>query len=169
MSSQDRNAVVVPPGEGLAVWSVEDRMTFKVRSSHTAGDYMLAEIDVVPGGGSPPHIHLREDEMFYVLEGSITFLFEDKTFVAGPGSAVFLRRGKVHAFANKTSKPARVLVYANSDNFESFMLEFCVPVKAFRVAPGMDATMRGRLARAAERRGLVMLPDHKPAWVVYAP
>lgn len=169
MSSERRNGVVVPPGEGLGLWSIADRMTFKVRTSHTAGDFLLAEVEVGPNGGTPPHIHLREDEMFYVLDGDVTFLLEDKAFVAHRGTAVFLPRGKVHAYANRTNRPARMLVWANSENFESFILDFCVLVAAFPTAPGMDATMSARLARATERYGLVILPRHEPTWVIDAP
>jgi quercetin dioxygenase-like cupin family protein len=107
--------------------------------------------------------------MFYVLDGDVTFLLEDKTFLAPRGTAVFLPRGKVHAYANRTNRPARVLVWANSENFESFLLDFCLPVGAFPVAPGMDATTSARLARALERYGLVMFPQHEPTWVIDAP
>jgi mannose-6-phosphate isomerase-like protein (cupin superfamily) len=169
MASHQRNAVVVAPGEGLQLWSISDRMTLKVRSTHTAGDFILAEIDVAPGGGSPPHIHLREDEMFYVLEGDISFTLDDTMFTASRGSAVFLRRGRAHAFANRTNRPARVLVWVNSENFESFMLEFAVPVRAFPTAPGLDATMLARLNGAAERHGLVILNGHKAEWATDAP
>src|SRR5688572_6204929 len=164
-----RNAAVVAPGEGLQLWSLSDRFTFKVRSSHTAGDFMLAEIDIAPGGGVPSHIHLREDEMFYVLEGDVSFTLDDTTFTAPRGSAVFLRRGRAHAFANRTNRPARVLVWANSENFESFMLEACVPIGAFATPPGLDPKMMERLTRAAERHGLVMLPGHKAEWAVEPP
>jgi mannose-6-phosphate isomerase-like protein (cupin superfamily) len=169
MLIDSRSTVVVPPGEGLGLWSVGDLLTLKVREQHTAGDFVLAEALIPPGGGPPPHIHLREDEMFYVLEGQISFVFDDKTFVAGPGKAVFLPRGKVHTFANRTSEPARALVWASPSNFERFMLEFGVPLTDSPLAPAPDADMMARLARAAERYGLVMLPQHKPAWVIEPP
>jgi quercetin dioxygenase-like cupin family protein len=162
MSIQSRKSVVVLPGEGYAVWSVGDRMTFKVRSEHTACDFVLLEMSVVPGGGPPPHVHLREDEMFYVLDGEVTFLRDEATFAAGPGSAVFMPRGTVHTFTNRTDRPARALVWASPSNFEAFMMEFGVPCDASPTAPPFDGSMLERLLKAADRYGLEILLDHKP-------
>src|SRR5688572_13040871 len=53
-TATQRKVVVVPPGEGYAVWSVGDRMTFKIRSEHTDCDFVLFEADIMPGGGPPP-------------------------------------------------------------------------------------------------------------------
>ena len=161
-TATQRKVVVVPPGEGYAVWSVGDRMTFKIRSEHTDCDFVLFEADIMPGGGPPPHSHLREDEMFYVLEGEVTFLREDATFIAGPGAAVFLPRGKVHTFTNKTDKPAKALVWASPSNFESFMMEFGVPCADSPTPPPADPAMLERLMKACARYGLEILFDHKP-------
>ncbi|MGB7159189.1 MAG: cupin domain-containing protein [Tepidisphaeraceae bacterium] len=167
--SSPRKAVVVPQGEGFAVWSVGDRLTFKVRAEHTAGEFLLAEVEAPPGGGPPPHIHLREDEMFYVLEGQMTFVLEEATFTAGPGSAVFLPRGKVHTYGNHTDRPARTLVWASPCNFESFMLEFGVPCAEFPTPPALDAHLFERLLRASDRHGLRILSEHKPTITLDAP
>jgi quercetin dioxygenase-like cupin family protein len=137
-------------------------MTFKVRAEHTRGDFVLLEASVVPGGGPPPHVHLREDEMFYVLEGELTFVHEDATFAAGPGSAVFLPRGKVHTFTNRTNKAARALVWASPSNFEAFMMEFGVPCAGSPNPPPFDPAMLGRLLAASARYGLEIRLDHKP-------
>ena len=160
--AEQRKFIVIPPGEGYAVWSAGDRMTFKIRAEHTAGDFVLFETEIMPGGGPPPHVHHREDEMFYVLDGQITFLREDATFTAGKGAAVFLPRGKVHTFTNKTDKPARALVWASPSNFESFMMEFGVPCADSPTPPPSDPAMLERLLKACERYGLEILPNHKP-------
>ena len=162
MSATQRNVVVVPPGEGYAVWSVGDRMTFKVRSEHTGCDFVLMEMTVVPGGGPPPHVHLREDEMYYVLDGEITFLRDEATFSAGRGTAVFMPRGKVHTFTNRTDKPAKALVWASPSNFEAFMMEFGIPCADCPTPPSFDPAMLERLMKASERYGLEILLDHKP-------
>jgi mannose-6-phosphate isomerase-like protein (cupin superfamily) len=138
-------------------------LTFKVRAHHTAGDFSLAEAEILPGGGPPPHVHHREDEMFYVLSGEITFIREETIFTAGAGTAVFMPRGKVHTFTNRTDAPARALTWASPCNFESFMMEFAVPCADRPTPPPLDAVMMQRLSRACERYGLEMRLDHKPS------
>jgi quercetin dioxygenase-like cupin family protein len=50
------------------------------------------------GFGPPPHLHHREDEAFYVLEGQMTVTCGEQTWTATPGSFVLLPRGIPHAF-----------------------------------------------------------------------
>jgi quercetin dioxygenase-like cupin family protein len=167
--SQIRKSVVVPPGEGFALWAIADRLTFKVRSEHTACDFVMMEMEVAPGGGPPPHLHRHEDEMFYVLEGEITFIREDGAFAAGPGTAVFLPRGKVHTFTNRTSDTARALVWAGPSNFDAFTMEFGVPCAASPTPPPFDEALIGRLMKACERYGLEIRMDHKPTKFLNVP
>jgi uncharacterized cupin superfamily protein len=65
---------------------------------------------VPAGGGPPPHIHTREDETFYLLEGQLEFLLGDETVVAGAGDFVNVPRGTVHRFQNTGAQTARVLL-----------------------------------------------------------
>src|SRR5881227_3479393 len=81
---------VAAPGEGPAYWSMGDRLTFKLGPEHTAGALSMAELWIAPGGGPPPHVHHREDEMFYVLEGRMEFILGDELIEGLPGDAFFL-------------------------------------------------------------------------------
>jgi len=165
-----RKSVVVGKDEGLTVWSATDRVTLKVRSEHTAGEFALAECAIAPGGGPPPHVHLRADHMFYVLRGEVSFLVEEATFTAGPGNAIYVPRGTVHTFTNPSADElAHVLVWASSSNFESFMLEFGVPVKKSLGPPAVDGALARRLLAAADRHGIQLLPEHKPTIRLEAP
>jgi mannose-6-phosphate isomerase-like protein (cupin superfamily) len=53
------------------LWVVDELMTFKASGEDTGGAYALTDSVVPPGGGPPPHIHHREDEAFWVLEGEL--------------------------------------------------------------------------------------------------
>jgi uncharacterized cupin superfamily protein len=53
---------------------------------------------LVPPGDSPYHIHDAEDEIFYVLEGELSFVSGDKAWKGGPGTFAFLPRGISHGF-----------------------------------------------------------------------
>jgi mannose-6-phosphate isomerase-like protein (cupin superfamily) len=66
---------------------------------------------LVPRGGGPdPHIHTREDETFFLLEGQLEFMLGDETIVAGPGDFVNVPRGTVHRFKNTGTETARMVL-----------------------------------------------------------
>ena len=88
-------AAHVGPGEGRAVWVLGGQLlTYKVTAEQTGGAYSLFE------GTVPPHIHHREDESFYVVDGEFEFSRDGETIKAGPGSLVYVPRGSLHAFEN---------------------------------------------------------------------
>jgi len=96
-------------GEGRAYWVVGDRYTVLAAGEDTGGAYALIHAVVPPGGGPPPHLHRREDEAFYVLEGEITFYVGDETYRATPGMFVFLPRGVAHSFVFETDVVRKLL------------------------------------------------------------
>ena len=71
-------------------------MTFLITGEETGGALFLAEISVAPGGGTPPHIHSREDESFQMLEGTLTVQVGGDTITASAGDFAFLPRGIAH-------------------------------------------------------------------------
>jgi len=87
------------------------RLTFLVPSDTTRDAYTLIESIMPPMGGMPvPHRHQHEDETFYVLEGEITFTLPDgRTEIGTAGTMVYSPRGTVHAFQNRSDRPARML------------------------------------------------------------
>lgn len=75
----------------------------------------------------PPHIHTREDEAFYVLEGEVTYYVGEEAIDASPGTYVYAPRGIQHTFSLKTEQ-AKVLVFAYPSGFENFVKELSVPL-----------------------------------------
>jgi hypothetical protein len=61
----------VQAGTGPAYWGPGDEITFLITGEETGGAVFMAELSVPPAGGPPPHIHHREDESFYVREGTL--------------------------------------------------------------------------------------------------
>jgi mannose-6-phosphate isomerase-like protein (cupin superfamily) len=79
------DAFFVSPNEGKNLRVITDTMTIKISSEKVNGAYSVTE-DVTPqGGGAPPHIHRRENEMFYILEGEFEFRCGDRVFNAAKG------------------------------------------------------------------------------------
>jgi quercetin dioxygenase-like cupin family protein len=56
----------------------------------------MLEMRLQPGRGPDPHVHIAEDEYFYVLEGEYRFRYADETIEAGPGQLIKVEQGVPH-------------------------------------------------------------------------
>jgi quercetin dioxygenase-like cupin family protein len=149
----------VPAGEGRSIWIVGDTYTFKAASEDTGGAYMLFEANVPPQSGPPPHIHHWEDEAYYILDGQVEILDNDRTFVAGAGSFVHIPRGTLHRFKNVGETTARILVLFTPGGFENFFFEVGLPAKEGGTAPPLGPKEIERTLAAAPKHGMeVRLP-----------
>jgi quercetin dioxygenase-like cupin family protein len=93
----------------------------------TNGKFALIEAIVSPGGGPPPHVHTREDEGFYILEGEIAFTINGERLVATAGMFANLPVGTPHSFKNESNKPAKMLVSVAPAGLEKMFMEIGVP------------------------------------------
>lgn len=112
-------------GRTLAV--VGDVYRFLATGDDTDGKYAQFEALVPPGGGPPPHVHSREEEGFYVLEGEITFQVGDRRVVATAGMFANMPVGTPHSFKNESDKPAKMLITLAPAGLEKMFFEFGVP------------------------------------------
>jgi mannose-6-phosphate isomerase-like protein (cupin superfamily) len=125
--------ILLGPGEGNTGSVLGDKYTFKAVSKDTGGAYALWELAAPPlADGPPAHIHEREDEAFYILEGELSFQIGERTAIASAGTFVFAPRGIVHKFSNPSSKPVKALVIASPAGFEKALEEMA------QIAPGGD-------------------------------
>ncbi len=115
------------PEQGSSWWFATDLHTFKAVSETTHGAYTLTELIARPEFVPPPHIHHREDEAFYVLDGQFEFTYDDRTFVVGAGLFVFLAKGRVHQHGATGGAPARALVLHTPAGLERFIAEAGTP------------------------------------------
>lgn len=69
METQPRTPKFVQAGEGAAFEVLGATMLYKASAQDTAGGFSLAVEMTPPGGGQPLHVHSREDEAMYILEG----------------------------------------------------------------------------------------------------
>ena len=119
-------AVIKKPGEGRTV--AVDVYRFLATGEETNGKYALWEAIVLPGGGPPPHVHSREEEGFYVLDGEITFTIGDKRLVASAGMFANMPVGTPHSFKNESGKPAKMLISVAPAGLERMFFEVGVPL-----------------------------------------
>ena len=144
-----------PASTGPSYWGPGDRYTFLVTGEESGGAYFAMEAYVPPGGGPPPHIHTREDETFYVLEGQIDFLLGDERIVADAGDFVSVPRGTVHCFHNASSESARMVLTFTPAGMEGFFEETLEPAPSDSadVPDNIDA-VAARYMEAAPRYGM---------------
>jgi quercetin dioxygenase-like cupin family protein len=91
-------------------------ITVLAKGTETNGRFAFMEVKVRPGLEPPPHIHEREHELFFVLQGAIRFYTPEKTFDVQAGGVGFLPQGKPHTFACLTEEiRALIMVGATGD------------------------------------------------------
>ncbi|HEY0790588.1 MAG TPA: cupin domain-containing protein [Chthoniobacterales bacterium] len=113
--------LVVPPNGGKTLAAYGDTSEIKLGGAQTNGSMVVALSTTPPSGGPPPHRHLKEDELFLVVEGSIRFLANGEwTDVLEPGTVVYTPRGVVHTFQNVGKTAARFWLIATPSGFEQF-------------------------------------------------
>ena len=127
----------------------------RARASTTRGAFGLVEQVMLPGFASPYHVHHREDEAFYVLEGQMRFVCGGVWMAAGPGTFVFGPREVAHGFKVVGESPARMLLLCTPGGFEQFVLDLSEP----EPAPGAEPAPpdMARLAAVAAKYAIDIL------------
>jgi quercetin dioxygenase-like cupin family protein len=115
------------------IWFMDTRVAVRVSSAE--GDDGLSVLEHrAPFGDSPPmHVHRNEDEIFYVLGGTVRMRLADRDVRLNAGESALAPKGVAHTYRVESSEGAHWLTIMRGDEFERF-------VRAF--------------SRAAERDGL---------------
>lgn len=122
------------PGEGDARWFLDALGTIKASAETTDNNVAVIEFLWPGGSGSPLHVHHREDEWFYVIEGEVTFWVGGETIVGPAGSFVYGPQGVPHTFL-VTSPTARFLMVTEPAMFADFVRAMSVPAEARTLPP----------------------------------
>ena len=150
------------PTEGRTIAVVGDVYRFLATGDDTNGTYAMWEAVVPPGGGPPPHVHSREEEGFYVLEGEVTFTVNGERLVAGPGTFANMPVGTPHSFKNESARPAKMLISVAPAGLERMFIAVGVPVEpgTTTAAPPTKDEIEKLLAVAPEYGIEIRLPPH---------
>ena len=97
-STQTVNAFVRGANLDTSMMYMGSIMSFLVRAQDTGGRFAMVEYRARPGNEPPPHLHLWEHEIYFVLEGKIEFHCGAQIETVGPGETIFLPKAKAHAF-----------------------------------------------------------------------
>lgn len=117
-----------------SVWYAGWLLTFLATGEETQGQFALMEQIARKGNVPPRHIHHREDETFYVIEGEMTFSVGDRTIKATPGTMVFAPRDIAHSFTID-SEQVRILVQVAPAGAERFFKACSVPAPSMTLPP----------------------------------
>lgn len=150
-------------GEGRTLAVVGDVYRFLATGEDTNGKYAQWEAIVPPGGGPPPHVHSREEEGFYVLEGEITFTVNGERIVAKAGMFANMPVGTPHSFKNESDRPAKMLISVAPAGLEQMFFEFGVPLdEGATIALPPTKEEIEKLLAIAPRYGIeIGLPGHR--------
>ena len=138
-----------------SVWYNGSLLTFLATGEDTQGQFALIELVARKGNVPPPHVHHREDEIFYLLEGELTVSVGDRIIKATPGTMVFLPRNLQHSFTID-SEQARMLVLLTPAGFEGWFKDLSVPAPALTLPPVAEVGYSDvqRMLEVAPRYGL---------------
>jgi mannose-6-phosphate isomerase-like protein (cupin superfamily) len=129
---------------------------FMIDGPEAGERFSLVEHPMSPRAlAAPLHLHTREDEYSYVLEGRMGALLGDEVVEAGPGDLVFKPRNQWHTFWNAGDEPCRILEIISPAGFERFFQELVAMGGVAEADPELFAQLR-------ERYGLEMQPETVP-------
>ena len=147
-TSSESTAYVVEAEDGERLRFGDVEVVIKASGDKTGGAFALfEESDPVD---TPLHVHEREDELFYVIEGEHIFQVGNEQFRVGPGGLVFAPRGVPHAQRRAVPRTGRVLVLPAPAGLEGFFRELAEADRAGEIGPEA-------YARASERYAVTWL------------
>lgn len=136
MSLAANSSLHVEPGAGRSLLIGAVDMIPKVSADSTASRVAIVECTVPPGHlGTPPHLHSREDEVSFVVEGELTVEQDGQTVTVGPGAYVVKPRNIMHTFWNAGSGPVRFVEIIAPGDLVPYFDELDELFKAGRVTP----------------------------------
>jgi mannose-6-phosphate isomerase-like protein (cupin superfamily) len=102
--------IVLPRGEGRTYDCGSITAVFKADGAETDARYSVSEWWIEAGGAAvDPHAHEANDELFYVLAGTMTFRVGEREVDAEAGTFLRIPAGVVHGFRNRTGERSGVL------------------------------------------------------------
>ena len=110
-------------------WYMGNVMTFLVNSEQTAGAFSMTEYLSKPGNEPPAHVHDREDEFLYVLEGGIDAYVGKEVFSAGQNEGVYLPKFIPHTFRIHTPR-LRMLIWMSPGGLEGYFRDMSEPARS---------------------------------------
>src|SRR5947208_8417710 len=124
MESTTTTARIIGPSDGAEGFLGSIGVRFMIDGSEAGERFSLVEHPMSARAlAAPLHLHTREDEYSYVLQGRMGALLGDDVVEAGPGDLVHKPRNQWHTFWNAGDEPCRILEIISPAGFEGFFAE----------------------------------------------
>ncbi len=153
-----RSPFAVNVRDAPSYFSVGELVTVLAGAHETGGSFGLMDGVIVKGEEPPPHVHRREDESFYVLEGEARVRVGDESFLATSGSLVFCPRDIPHVLTVETEQ-LRMLTLVMPGGLESFFMEVGVPAPGGQRPAQLPEPDLERVVTLAAHYGAEVLTD----------
>jgi quercetin dioxygenase-like cupin family protein len=138
------------------LWFIDSLAYIHVSGEETGGAYSLSELCAPEGSMPPLHVHHRDDETFYVLQGELRLFVGDRELVLSVGQAAVAPRGTPHTYSVQDSD-ARFLVVNSPAGFDQFVQAVADPSSRHELPPADRPADPAALARAAAEYGIEIL------------
>ncbi len=135
--AQGLQPVAVAKDEGEARWWFSSLAVIKATAAGTGGQMTIIEITEPAGAEGPLHVHHREDEGFWLLEGDATFEVGDMTIEAHAGDYVFGPRDIPHRYSVGDAG-CRMLFIMTPGGFEDLVIAMSEPAGSRTLPPPSD-------------------------------
>lgn len=136
-ANRAQGAVTTRRGEGAALWWFGALVEIKLTAEDTGGELAIVEITEPPGAEAPLHVHRREDEGFWVLDGTATFEAGGSTVEASAGDFVFGPRDVPHRYTVGDAG-CRMLFILTPAGFEGLIRELSEPAESRSLPPALE-------------------------------
>ena len=144
-------------GQGEARWWFAGLAEIKATAEDTGGLLTIVEVTEPPGAEAPLHVHHREDEAFWILEGSVTLYVGDAVIEASAGDYAFGPRDIPHRYT-VGPEGCRMLFICTPGGFENLVREMSFPAGSRTLPPPSDeAPDFERVAAIARANGCELL------------
>jgi len=155
--TQTLKPVAVAADEGEARWWFGSLAVIKATAADTGGQMSILEITNPPGYAAPLHVHHREDEGFWILEGDATFEVGDMTIEGRVGDYLFGPRDIPHRYTVGDAG-CRMLFIMTPSGFEDLVIAMSEPAASRIVPPPSDVEPDWeRIAAIAKAHGAELL------------
>ena len=139
MTQQANQAPALKPlavrrDEGDARWWFGGLAVIKATAADTGGQMTIVEMTEPPGAEAPLHVHHREDEAFWVLDGDVTFEVGDATIEAHAGDYAFGPRDIPHRYTVGDAG-CRMLFICTPAGFEDLVIAMSEPARTRTLPP----------------------------------
>ena len=114
---------------------------------------------VPPGGGPVPHVHLRDEEVFFIASGKSSFWSDGAILEGEAGDAAVLPRQIIHAFRNRSDEPTEFITVCTPAGFDEFVRRSGQPARAGEQPPAPDDAEKKRLVENSTAFGVDMHPE----------